>query len=206
MRTTPTATTVFSFKFQKMPAIALLMPCLVKPVHTGVIGITKERTQENSGAISNLLSSETRGTVWYRAIFMYVAAQEEKAPAQRVADYDDFGGFVRGWLTATNIWSSEVFKPQHYFICDDNLQVQMDFVGRLENIDADFRALCERLNVKSELNCLNASDHRHYSEYYTDDLREKVASIYAKDIATFGYRFEGDGSDGLRRPLFCKQD
>ena len=64
-----------------------------------------------------------------------------KGSLRRVADYDDFGGFVRGSLTATNIWSSEVFKPQHYFICDDNLQVQMDFVGQLRSIDADFRSM-----------------------------------------------------------------
>jgi hypothetical protein len=108
----------------------------------------------------------------------------------RVADYDDFASFVRGWLTAANVWSYNLVVPQHYFICDENLQVQMDFVGRVEKIDADFCVVCERLNVKSELIRVNTTDHRHYTEYYTNELREKVASIYANDIATFGYQFE----------------
>jgi chondroitin 4-sulfotransferase 11 len=130
---------------------------------------------------------------WDRLVsgYFYVrSGTGRRGSLQHVADYNDFGAFVHGWLNATSIWSSEVFKPQHHFICDDDLHVQMDFVGRLENIDADFRALCQRLNVKPKLDRLNASNHRHYSQYYTEELRERVASIYARDIATFGYRFE----------------
>lgn len=106
-----------------------------------------------------------------------------------IANYGDFGSFVRGWLTEKNVWSSVVFKPQHYFICDADLRLQMDFVGRMENIDIDFRTVCERLNVCAKLTRNNSSDHAYYTEYYTADLRERVASVYADDIRTFGYEF-----------------
>lgn len=116
--------------------------------------------------------------------------QDQVWSTQNLANYPDFDSFVRGWLTKENIWSWVHFKPQHYFICDANLKLRMDFVGRMERINTDFRYVCERLNIATGLQRIKSSDHHHYSEYYTDDLRERVASVYAEDIAIFGYRFE----------------
>jgi hypothetical protein len=108
----------------------------------------------------------------------------------QIEKYNDFQSFVSGWLTEDNVRSSLHFKSQYPFICDRSMRVQMDFVGRIENITADFKTICEHLNIKAELQRLNMSDHRHYSEYYTAKLREMVSSVYAEDIAIFGYRFE----------------
>jgi chondroitin 4-sulfotransferase 11 len=131
---------------------------------------------------------------WDRLVSTYFYVRDGEGAKcgseQRVSDYDDFRSFVRGWLTTANVWSSTHFKPQHYIICDENLRVQMDFLGRMEKIEADFSTLRERLSVKSELIRVNTGNHRHYTEYYTDELREKVASIYANDIVTFGYQFQ----------------
>jgi hypothetical protein len=65
----------------------------------------------------------------------------------------------------------------------------MDFVGRMENIDDDFRYICQRLGVAAELKVTNRSNHPPYSEYYADGLRERVAAVYAHDIAIFDYQF-----------------
>ena len=110
--------------------------------------------------------------------------------AENIAGYDNFEAFVEGWLNEKNIWSWVHFKPQHYFICDTSLRVQMDFVGRTETIDADFGYICQRLGVAAGLTWTNRGNHRPYSEYYSDDLRERVAAVYAKDIAIFGYQFD----------------
>ena len=107
-----------------------------------------------------------------------------------LADYGDFDSFVGGWLNKENIWSWVHFKPQHYFVCDAGFRMRMDFVGRLETISADFRYICDRLCIAAELKRANPSAHRHYSEYYTDELRERVAAVYAEDIAIFGYQFD----------------
>jgi hypothetical protein len=114
---------------------------------------------------------------------------DRRFAAENLAGYDNFAAFVEGWLNEKNIWSWIHFKPQHYFICDAKLRVRMDFVGRSETIDADFRHILERLGVAAKLKWMNRGDHRPYSEYYTNDLRERVAAIYAQDIATFGYQY-----------------
>jgi hypothetical protein len=135
---------------------------------------------------------------WDRLVSTYVFLKkggvndmDRRWAAENLAGYDNFAVFVEGWLSEKNIWSWVHFKPQHHFICDANLRVRMDFVGRVETIDADYRYICEHLGVAAELRRTNQSDHRHYSEYYTDRLRERVAVLYAEDIATFGYQFGG---------------
>lgn len=110
--------------------------------------------------------------------------------AENLSGYDSFAAFVGGWLTKENAWSWVHFRPQHYFICDSHLRVCMDFVGRLETIDRDFRTVCQRLHVNAELKWINKGNHRPYGQYYTDALREKVGAIYADDISIFDYRFD----------------
>lgn len=67
----------------------------------------------------------------------------------------------------------------------------VDFVGRFENLRADFEFVMSRLGVTAPpLPHLNSSNHRHYSTYYSDALGELVSREYAVDIAAFGYRFE----------------
>jgi hypothetical protein len=114
---------------------------------------------------------------------------DRRFAAENLARCDSFAAFVEFWLNEKNIWSWTHFKPQHYFICDANLRVCMDFVGRTETLDADFHHICQRLGVVAELTWTNKGNHRPYSEYYTDDLRERVAAVYADDIAIFGYQF-----------------
>jgi len=134
---------------------------------------------------------------WDRLVSSYFylkaggSGEQDRQWAERhLQEFPDFATFVNGWLTEDNIWSGIHFVPQHYFLCDADLRVKMDFVGRVENIAADFRTVCERLNIEAALPHANRSEHRHYSEYYTHALQEHVASVYAADIATFGYRFE----------------
>lgn len=133
---------------------------------------------------------------WDRLVSSYfylrdanVVPQLQSLSERQIAGYPDFAGFVRGWLTDANIRASLHLKPQHTFICDAKLRVRVDFVGRVETIAKDFCVICERLGVSAELQQINQSNHRPYTDYYTEELRERVAALYADDIAIFGYRF-----------------
>jgi len=82
--------------------------------------------------------------------------------------------------------------PQHLHLIDDNGRLLVDFVGRFETLQTDFDHICDQINVpRVVLPKLNRSKHKHYSQYYTDELREIVALRHKKDIEMFEYKFEG---------------
>jgi len=111
-----------------------------------------------------------------------------------LAGFDDFESFALGWLTEARARSWVHFRPQHYWFCDDHLKSRMDFVGRFENIENDFKEIAERLGCARRLEKGNRTEHQHYTVYYTPETMAKVAGVYATDIELFGYAFDGDAS------------
>ena len=109
---------------------------------------------------------------------------------EHLTEFPDFDSFVRGWVEEGNVWSWVHFRPQHYFICDERLELKMDFVGRMENMEVDYAYVATRLGCKRTLQVVNKGAHRDYREYYSPETREIVGHVYAVDIRLFDYRFE----------------
>ena len=72
-------------------------------------------------------------------------------------------------------------------------------IGRFENLQDDFLAIMEQLDVKETASLReeldkserkNFSRHSHYSHYYDDELRELVAREESQLIKNFDYQFE----------------
>ena len=83
------------------------------------------------------------------------------------------------------------FLPQHYFLCDDRMNVLVDFVGRFESLDEDWRYVCERIGVPyRELPIINPGHHDNYREYYDDETAAVIAKFYSMDIWVFNYTFD----------------
>ncbi|MDX1804878.1 MAG: sulfotransferase family 2 domain-containing protein [Alcanivorax sp.] len=65
----------------------------------------------------------------------------------------------------------------------------LDFVGRYENLAADFAIVCTRLGLANPLPVTNRFPHRPYQEYYDARTRDLVARHWQRDIELFGYQF-----------------
>jgi len=109
-------------------------------------------------------------------------------------------------------------RPQSEFLYDEGGQLMVDFVGRFENLQADFNEACERIGIGAvELPCVNRSEQKpakstsalsqakklfspsdsavtvtskRYQDYYDDESRGLVAELYKRDIELFGYSFD----------------
>jgi hypothetical protein len=89
-------------------------------------------------------------------------------------------------------------------LLDADGKLDVDFIGRFENIKADFRTVLERIDAIHPLPAKkywtlplrNVSNNtKHYSEYYDDKTKELVEKVFKKDIDYFGYTYEkGPGS------------
>lgn len=74
-------------------------------------------------------------------------------------------------------------------LCDDD-GIILDFVGRYERLEDDFSSVCKTVGIpKINLPHENATSHKHYTEYYSEDSKAKVYEIFADDINRFSYKF-----------------
>lgn len=62
-----------------------------------------------------------------------------------------------------------------------------DYVGRFENIDADFQEICARLNLKAELPKIHCTQHKHWSEELSPGVIQKCYKYYEDDFVQLNY-------------------
>ena len=97
-----------------------------------------------------------------------------------------FPSFVFSLLTEE--YKTAHLKLQSDFLCVDD-KVVMDFVGRFETIQQDWKVVCKQIGVPSDtLRHLNATEHSPWEICYTDDMRCVVYQFYKKDFTLFNYK------------------
>ncbi len=72
-----------------------------------------------------------------------------------------------------------------------------DFIGRTENLDDDVREAMRRAGLGERAEEVlpprrNAGPSGRFREHYTPAMVDRVAEVFATDIAEFGYTFDGD--------------
>jgi hypothetical protein len=83
-----------------------------------------------------------------------------------------------------------LFRPQHEFVTDRNGDLLSDYVGRVEEMQESYDAICARIGIPTApLEKVNASSRGAYRDYYDGELIEGVAKLYARDLELFGYEF-----------------
>ena len=102
--------------------------------------------------------------------------------------------------------------PQWQFLYDEKGQCLVDFVGKFENLQAEFNQVCHLLNIPEQTlphknrkvatglrqrfqqklaQLIPAfADHRHYSAYYDSESEAFIRQRYQQDIEQFDYTFE----------------
>ena len=116
--------------------------------------------------------------------------QEDSEWGQRLLQYTDFDAFVCEWLRTDTAMHHILFTPQHLFLSDRFGNIELDFIGRFENLAEDYRTVAERIPGAGELPHINRSNSTPYTEFYTERSRNIVAEVYARDIELFGYAFD----------------
>lgn len=114
--------------------------------------------------------------------------EDARWSSKHLSSYSDFNTFVKGWVNRKSVWTKQHFYPQSYFV-ELNGKINVDYVGRFENINEDFAVVARRLGIEGELDHLNGTGKKNYRDYYDKESGEIVADVYRDDIALFDYRF-----------------
>ncbi len=109
-------------------------------------------------------------------------------------DVDSFEDFVllmkENKQFKKTVLKKDHFIPQYVFLENLSNKIDIDFIGKVENLQDDFKLLCKQLNIKeTSLPHVNKSKHEQYAKYYSKKTKDIVASIYKKDISLFSYGF-----------------
>jgi chondroitin 4-sulfotransferase 11 len=81
------------------------------------------------------------------------------------------------------------FRSQFEYLAVDG-KVAVDFVGRFENLEADFKKISDKVRPGAVLRHLHKAPHAPYQRYYSDYTAEVVGRLYFDDVSVFGYSFE----------------
>lgn len=101
----------------------------------------------------------------------------------------------RGWVcNMPKRWAD--FDELKQYICKDR-RIALDFVGRYENLEEDWKHICEELEIPVIKLGNEKTGFRdksiHYSRYYDDASRDALAELRKDDIDIFEYEFERKG-------------
>ena len=111
--------------------------------------------------------------------------QRNRFVAGIVEQHPDFESFV---LHATD-QHPRLRKPQVEFMNADGRSA--DFVGRQETLEDDLRVIYDHLGLEwVELQSVNIDPGRpDYRDVYTPATRDRIAELFAADLAAYGYEF-----------------
>ena len=92
-------------------------------------------------------------------------------------------------LDRDSIWCH--VSPQNWYLFDENGKKQVDFIGRFENLNADFEYICSTIKMPYTSLVHNNKSVRTkpYQYFYKDSTRKLVEEIYQEDIDLFNYQF-----------------
>lgn len=112
-----------------------------------------------------------------------------------------FAEFVETVCEIPDEESNMHFVSQHRIVCGpgEDRSIMADFVGRFENLSADFTEVAERIGGGKRLELPHRMrsairESRPYTEFYDDRLKDLVHERYRKDVEIFGYSFAGTHS------------
>ena len=127
---------------------------------------------------------------WDKAIsqFFYMQHREDLRDFIGMKVDDSFKKYLQ--LTAGKLHVQ--WEKQHRFFLDDNGENLVNYLGHLECFDQDATSILDHLNINATIPHVNATQHRHYTEYYDQESREMVADQYREDIRILGYSFGKD--------------
>jgi chondroitin 4-sulfotransferase 11 len=141
---------------------------------------------------------------WDRLVSCYCQKLSPDGPGLKLPPDNDievyrgmpFAEFVEAVYAIPDSEANPHFQSQHRVICGPggDKPILADFVGRFENLQADFDVVAKRIVGTQELQLPHvlrsrSRKDRPYTDFYDQRLRDLVHQRYQDDIEIFGYSY-----------------
>ena len=102
--------------------------------------------------------------------------------------YTDKAGRERALSMEFKDWVDTNRNPNVTHTQSYYLDLDIDYVGRYENLQNDFNIICDKLDTERfTLPHYNSSQHSHWLDYYDKELMQRVHNMYKDDFNKFNY-------------------
>lgn len=119
---------------------------------------------------------------WQVSLYHFMLKEKYHPQHELIINLKSFDQYIE--------WRVEKDKHlQKEFFFDNNDQQIVDYIGKFENIEDDFRNICKKIGINTDLPHKNKSMHRDYHEYYSDYSRDLIGENFKQDIELFNYTF-----------------
>ena len=103
-----------------------------------------------------------------------------------------FDEFVKAVSSIPDKKANPHFRSQYTFISNKKGKIFVDFIGRFENLEKDYKKICQKAGLRTlpRLPKQNKTKKRKdYHAYYNSETKKMIALRYAKDLKYFNYSF-----------------
>lgn len=133
---------------------------------------------------------------WTRLASAYYYLKSEKCSPEdliwaknNLSNFGTFESFVKNYVNEQSVYNYIHLIPQIEFLKDWQGKMHVDFIGKLESVEQDFKALCKQLGKEDiELQHKNKTQGAFdYMSEYDDQMIQIVADAYKQDIDALDY-------------------
>lgn len=118
-----------------------------------------------------------------------VRCEPNKYKNQNISYHIDASfGIQNNFKPFPEIWKQHTYKNQFFY--ED--KYVLDFCGRYENLEEDWKKLCKKINIDIKLPLINKNKltRKHYSNYFNTQTKSYFENLFSFDIDYFDYEFK----------------
>jgi hypothetical protein len=148
--------------------------------------VTAQDQLKLSGYLKDYFGFSFVRNPWDRevSLYHYILKADDHHRGRVVRSLGSFENYI--------YWRKRLSKdrPQTRWTHDAAGHQLVNFIGRYERLTDDFAEVCKIVGITVTLGRENATRHKDYRCYYSDETAEIVASLYHNDCRVFGYTFD----------------
>ena len=119
---------------------------------------------------------------WNTSLYTFTLKNKKHHEHEHVKNLGSFENYIH-WRCNQSV------KLQKDFVYSQDGDLLVDFIGRFETLENDFKKVCDHIGIEARLPKLNISNEKSYREFYTAETADLVRKKFSEDIAMFDYDF-----------------